>query len=84
MQRLRVSRDMAHGLGFMTIAEGVETQLQLDYLRAQGCDEIQGYLTAQRQWLSAYFSGIGCAADTGTAVTLFFGLPSMSLSEYTR
>ena len=34
---------MAHGLGFRTIAEGVETRAQLDYLRAQGCDEIQGY-----------------------------------------
>jgi diguanylate cyclase (GGDEF)-like protein/PAS domain S-box-containing protein len=34
---------MAHGLGFRTIAEGVETQAQLDYLRAKGCDEIQGY-----------------------------------------
>ncbi|WP_296493746.1 EAL domain-containing protein [Rhodoferax sp.] len=36
--------NMAHGLGFKTIAEGVETQVQLDYLRAQGCDAIQGYL----------------------------------------
>lgn len=31
-----------------------------------------------------YLSGIGWPAGTGTAVTLFFGLPSMSLSEYTR
>ncbi len=35
--------DMAHSMGFKTIAEGVETQAQLDYLRAHGCDEIQGY-----------------------------------------
>ena len=34
---------MAHGLGFKTIAEGVETQTQLDFLRAHGCNEIQGY-----------------------------------------
>lgn len=34
---------MAHGLGFRTIAEGVETQAQLDFLRAEGCDEMQGY-----------------------------------------
>jgi EAL domain-containing protein (putative c-di-GMP-specific phosphodiesterase class I) len=40
---VRAIINMAHGLGFRTIAEGVETQSQLDYLRAQGCDEIQGY-----------------------------------------
>ncbi|MDD2882199.1 MAG: EAL domain-containing protein [Rhodoferax sp.] len=34
---------MAHSMGFKTIAEGVETQAQLDALRADGCDEIQGY-----------------------------------------
>lgn len=34
---------MARGLGFKTIAEGVETQKQLDLLRAYGCNEIQGY-----------------------------------------
>ena len=27
-----------------TVAEGVETQAQLDYLIREGCDESQGYL----------------------------------------
>jgi EAL domain-containing protein (putative c-di-GMP-specific phosphodiesterase class I) len=34
---------MARRLGFKTIAEGVETQGQLDFLRAGQCDEVQGY-----------------------------------------
>jgi diguanylate cyclase (GGDEF)-like protein/PAS domain S-box-containing protein len=34
---------LAQHLGFTTIAEGVETQEQLDYLRLHGCEKVQGY-----------------------------------------
>jgi len=34
---------MARSLGLRTIAEGVEEEVQLNYLRTQGCDAAQGY-----------------------------------------
>ena len=35
--------DMAHNLRLKAVAEGVETQAQLDFLRVHGCDEMQGF-----------------------------------------
>jgi diguanylate cyclase (GGDEF)-like protein/PAS domain S-box-containing protein len=35
---------LARGLHMRVIAEGVETRGQLEYLRSQGCDEVQGHL----------------------------------------
>ncbi|HXO65313.1 MAG TPA: EAL domain-containing protein [Steroidobacteraceae bacterium] len=36
--------DLAHAFEMTTVAEGVETEEQLKYLRRAGCDESQGYL----------------------------------------
>ncbi|MBL8383767.1 MAG: EAL domain-containing protein [Burkholderiales bacterium] len=35
---------MGRALGLKVLAEGVETVVQMEFLRARGCDEVQGYL----------------------------------------
>lgn len=35
---------LGHNLGFRIVAEGVETDAQREFLRAEGCEEAQGYL----------------------------------------
>jgi EAL domain-containing protein (putative c-di-GMP-specific phosphodiesterase class I) len=35
---------LGHSLGMSTTAEGVETEEQLEAVREQGCNEVQGFL----------------------------------------
>jgi EAL domain-containing protein (putative c-di-GMP-specific phosphodiesterase class I)/PleD family two-component response regulator len=44
---VRALTNLCTGLGLTTIAEGVETQRQCDYLDALGATEIQGYLLSR-------------------------------------
>jgi diguanylate cyclase (GGDEF)-like protein len=39
--------NLGQKLGLETIAEGIETQFQLDYVKNLGCDEVQGYFHAK-------------------------------------
>ncbi len=38
---------MAHGLKLKVVAEGVEREEQLEFLKAERCDEVQGYLISR-------------------------------------
>ena len=44
---VRATIDMAHRLNRAVVAEGVETEQHLQFLRAEHCDELQGYLFAR-------------------------------------
>jgi len=41
---VRATIGMAHNLGRAVVAEGVEIEQHLDFLRGEGCEELQGYL----------------------------------------
>ena len=38
---------MAHGLSLKVVAEGVERAEQLEFLKGEHCDEVQGYLISR-------------------------------------
>jgi diguanylate cyclase (GGDEF)-like protein/PAS domain S-box-containing protein len=40
---VRAVVSLGRSLGIVTTAEGVETPTQLEFLRAEGCDQVQGY-----------------------------------------
>ncbi|TFW26507.1 EAL domain-containing protein, partial [Massilia arenosa] len=46
--------NMAHSLNLKTVAEGVEREAQLSYLRRHGCDEIQGFWFSRPVEASAF------------------------------
>ncbi|MEO8432489.1 MAG: EAL domain-containing protein [Acidobacteriota bacterium] len=45
---------MAHSLQLTVVAEGVETEAQLAFLREQRCDEMQGYLFSRPVYADAF------------------------------
>ena len=51
---IRAIVDLAHGLGLTVIAEGVETERQLEVLAAARCDQVQGYLIHMPQPASQF------------------------------
>jgi diguanylate cyclase (GGDEF)-like protein/PAS domain S-box-containing protein len=50
---------LSRSLQIPVLAEGVETQAEFDFLRAEGCQEVQGYLTGRPLPISDYAHLIG-------------------------
>ena len=50
---------LGHSLDVPILAEGVETEAQLAFLRKAGCDEVQGYLTGRPSAIEDYARLVG-------------------------
>jgi EAL domain-containing protein (putative c-di-GMP-specific phosphodiesterase class I) len=50
---------LAQALGLPVLAEGVETEEERDFLRAVGCDEMQGYLIGRPHPIAHYAEVLG-------------------------
>jgi EAL domain-containing protein (putative c-di-GMP-specific phosphodiesterase class I) len=55
---------LGRGLGMPVVAEGVETAEQLEALRSEGCDQVQGYLISRPSPIS-YFERVVIDRDCG-------------------
>ncbi|CAM5211149.1 Diguanylate cyclase (GGDEF)-like protein OS=Castellaniella defragrans OX=75697 GN=HNR28_003500 PE=4 SV=1 [Castellaniella defragrans] len=56
---VRMALTMARQLGLRTVAEGVETEPQADFLREERCDALQGFLLARPMPIPAWLAQIG-------------------------
>jgi len=58
---------MAHNLRLKAVAEGVETEAQLAFLREYGCDEMQGYYFSRPLAEDAFFALVQAQAQENTS-----------------
>ena len=54
---------MSHSLGLQVLAEGVETEQQLNYLQEAKCDYVQGYFTGRPMPASEFINKFGLSEE---------------------
>jgi EAL domain-containing protein (putative c-di-GMP-specific phosphodiesterase class I) len=59
---IRAVIGLGRGLHLPILAEGVETESQLDFLASESCDEVQGYLIGRPAFIADYAEWVGRAA----------------------
>jgi len=62
---VRSTIELGHNLGLTVVAEGVETDHELEQLRQFGCDQAQGFLYARPMAAEALEAWLGAARDRG-------------------
>jgi len=67
---------LGRGLDLPVVAEGVETQEQVDFLAAENCNEIQGYFIGRPRPIADYADVVGRASPSRLAGTIRFAAAS--------
>ena len=65
---VRSTIELGHNLGLTVVAEGVETEHELEELRRFGCDVVQGFYFARPMAADALESWLGGARDRGSGI----------------
>ena len=59
--------ELSHTIGAVTVAEGIETMEQLNFIREAGCDLVQGYIYAKP--MPAHISAVvRCVRSSSSAI----------------
>jgi len=72
---------MTHSLGLRTVAEGVEAQPQFDFLKARGCQVVQGYLTGKPMSTESFTRLLAAETRHGVGVAMESRVESAPRSE---
>jgi len=73
---------MAHSLQLKIIAEGVETNTQLEFLHSHQCDFIQGYLISREGYKTSLFNAIFQANPQNEFISFLDSFPLSSNNIY--
>jgi diguanylate cyclase len=76
---VRAIISLAHSVGLQVVAEGVETEEQLERVRALGCDQWQGYYCCEPQPAERF--GFMLAEQSGTRTGLVAALTRATLGS---
>lgn len=71
--------NLSHNLGMSVLAEGVDMEAQLEYLRDRGCDEYQGFLYSRP--LTAEETMMKVAAQAKSSEVSVISVPEAGLSK---
>jgi EAL domain-containing protein (putative c-di-GMP-specific phosphodiesterase class I) len=67
---IRAMLGLGRGLGLPIMAEGVETQEQLEFLKKERCDAVQGFLIGRPAPIDLYADTVGRPAAKHSPVAL--------------